>query len=173
MLLDNAELLASAAEAARERGFRVIVDNGCDDWDYRDAAAHLLSRFHNISNAEDSVCLLSGGEVTVQLPERPGIGGRNQQWALWCAERLAFSGQKATILSAGSDGIDGSSRAAGCFADQTTWLRAQAAGLDPAVHLSSFDAYPLFHKLGDTIETGPTGNNLRDLRILLSDTSAN
>ena len=73
----------------------------------------------------------------------------------------------ATVLSAGSDGIDSVSPAAGCVADETTWDRASKAELDPAARLAGFDAYPVFRVIGDAVETGPTGNNLRDLRMLL------
>jgi len=72
------------------------------------------------------------------------------------------------VLSAGTDGIDGTSPAAGAVVDGTTNERARVAGLDPAVYLAGFNAFPLFQKLGDLIETGPTGNNVRDLRILLA-----
>jgi hydroxypyruvate reductase len=95
-----------------------------------------------------------------------GVGGRNQQFALYCARKIA--GENITVLSAGSDGIDGNSPAAGAIVDGTTLERAKARGLDVNVHLKSFNAHPLFEALGDAITTGPTGNNLRDLRILLS-----
>ncbi len=95
-----------------------------------------------------------------------GIGGRNQQFALACAEKIA--GENITVLSAGTDGVDGNSPAAGAVVDGSTVERAQAKGLDARVALGKFDAYPLFRALGDAIETGPTGNNLRDLRILLA-----
>jgi glycerate 2-kinase len=72
------------------------------------------------------------------------------------------------VLSAGSDGIDGNSPAAGAIADGSTLERANARGLDAASHLARFDAYPLFEALGDAIVTGPTGNNLRDIRVLLA-----
>ena len=72
------------------------------------------------------------------------------------------------VLSAGTDGIDGNSTAAGAVADGTTLGRAQNRGLDPASHLTQFNAFPFFDSLGDTVVTGPTGNNLRDLRILLA-----
>ena len=73
-----------------------------------------------------------------------------------------------TVASAGTDGIDGNSQAAGAIADGTTMARAQKQGFDVRTALDRFDAYPLFHALGDAIETGPTGNNLRDLRLLLT-----
>jgi hydroxypyruvate reductase len=72
------------------------------------------------------------------------------------------------VLSAGTDGIDGNSPAAGAIADGTTLDRARSAGLDPGTHLSGFNAFPFFEKLGDLIETGPTGNNVRDVRILMA-----
>ena len=72
------------------------------------------------------------------------------------------------MLSAGTDGIDGNSPAAGAIVDGTTMERAKARGLAPEIYLSEFNAYAFFDKLGDAIITGPTGNNLRDLRILLA-----
>jgi hydroxypyruvate reductase len=65
--------------------------------------------------------------------------------------------------------VDGNSLAAGALADPTTVSRAAARGLDPQAALAAFDAGPLFTALGDGVITGPTGNNLRDLRILLSE----
>ena len=72
------------------------------------------------------------------------------------------------MLSAGTDGIDGNSPAAGAVVDGTSTPRAQALGLQVSQALAGFDAYPLFEKLEDAIMTGPTGNNVRDLRILLA-----
>jgi glycerate 2-kinase len=165
MILSNAALLEAARKEAERQGFMVEIDNSCDDWDYAKAADHLLSRLRELRKKHERVCLLSGGEVTVHV-ENGGIGGRNQQFALYCADRIAD--ENICVLSAGSDGIDGNSRAAGAVADGTTLKRAKARGLDPNAHLSSFNAYPLFEAVGDAIVTGPTGNNLRDLRILLA-----
>jgi hydroxypyruvate reductase len=95
-----------------------------------------------------------------------GKGGRNQHLALLCSERIA--GSEITVLSAGSDGIDGNSPAAGAIVDGSTVKRAEAAGYSVASALAAFDSYSLLAGLGDTITTGPTGNNLRDLRILLA-----
>ena len=148
-----------------QQGFLVEIDNSCDDWDYARAADHLLGRLRELRSQHDRVCLLSGGEVTVHV-KNGGLGGRNQQFALYCAEKI--SGENICVLSAGSDGIDGDSNAAGAIADGTTLQRASARGLDVAAHLSGFNAYPLFEALGDAIVIGPTGNNLRDLRILLA-----
>jgi glycerate 2-kinase len=116
------------------------------------------------------LCLLSGGEVTVRIDRKSGTGGRNQQFALACALLLhqCLLDEPVTCLSAGSDGVDGNSVAAGALADSTTVPRAAAAGFDPHAALAAFDAAPLFARLGDNVITGPTGNNLRDLRVLLS-----
>jgi glycerate 2-kinase len=94
------------------------------------------------------------------------VGGRNQQFALACAEKIA--GENIAVLSAGTDGVDGNSSAAGAVADGSTAERARARGLDVRAALERFDAYPLFSAIGDSLETGPTGNNLRDLRILIA-----
>jgi hydroxypyruvate reductase len=74
-----------------------------------------------------------------------------------------------TVLSGGSDGIDGHSPAAGALVDGTTVTRANEAGYSVTAALAAFDSYTLLEKLGDAVVTGPTGNNLRDLRILLLD----
>jgi hydroxypyruvate reductase len=164
-ILSNAALLQAAETEAEHQGFTVVTDNACDDWDYRKAADHLLHRLRELRRNHERVCLLSGGEVTVHV-EQGGAGGRNQQFALYNAGKI--EGENICVLSAGSDGIDGSSAAAGAIADGTTLERAKARGLDAAAHLSGFNAYPLFEALGDAVVTGPTGNNLRDLRILLA-----
>jgi hydroxypyruvate reductase len=109
--------------------------------------------------------LISGGEVTVKVTNG-GIGGRNQQFALACAEKI--DDENITVLSAGTDGVDGNSVAAGAVVDGTTLRRSRERGLDVSAALTSFDAYPFLSALRDSIETGPTGNNLRDLRILLA-----
>jgi hydroxypyruvate reductase len=164
-LLSNKTAVDEAAVAAAREGFAVEIDNSCDDWDYERTADYLLERVRGLRQKVSRVCLISGGEVTVKVTNG-GQGGRNQQFALACATRIA--GQNITVLSAGTDGIDGNSPAAGAVIDGTTVARAKEAGIDPAAALSTFDAFPLFNALGDAIMTGPTGNNVRDLRILLA-----
>ena len=164
-VLSNQTAIEQAKVAAEHAGFAVYADNSCDDWGYEQAAEYLLKRLHELKKENDHVCLLSGGEVTVKVTNG-GIGGRNQQFALACAGKI--SGENITVLSAGTDGVDGNSSAAGAVVDGTTNARAQSKGLDIRAVLDRFDAYPFFSALGDAIETGPTGNNLRDLRILLA-----
>ena len=164
-ILSNQTAVEQASAAAERAGFSVHVDNSCDDWDYERAAEYLLTRLHELRKKSDRVCLVSGGEVTVKVTDG-GIGGRNQQFALACAEKIA--GENITVLSAGTDGVDGNSPAAGAMVDGTTVERAQSTGLDIRAALEKFDAYLFFSALGDAVETGPTGNNVRDLRILLA-----
>ncbi len=156
----------TAAEAAAREGFAVEIDHSCDDWDYVKAADYLLDRLRHLRSGVSKVCLVSGGEVTVKVAGKSGVGGRNQQFALYCAEKIA--GENTVVLSAGTDGIDGNSPVAGGLADGTTLDRARNAGLDAANHLREFNAFPLLETLGDIIHTGPTGTNVRDLRILLA-----
>jgi glycerate 2-kinase len=95
------------------------------------------------------------------------LGGRNSAFVLACVEKIA--GRRIAVLSAGTDGIDGNSLAAGAVADGETLSRARAANLVPAEFFRRSDAYTFFERLSDAVITGPTGNNLRDFRILLTD----
>jgi hydroxypyruvate reductase len=165
VLLSNGSALQAAAERITKERFSVEIDNTCDDWDYARAADYLLEELHKLRKRASRACLISGGEVTVKVVDG-GRGGRNQHFALYCATKIA--GQNVAVLSAGTDGIDGDSPAAGAIVDGTTLARARALGLDPQRALAKFDTYPLFKALGDTIMTGPTGNNVRDLRVLLA-----
>jgi glycerate 2-kinase len=164
-ILSNSDVVAHAADEAQRLGFAAEVDNSCDDWDYERAAEYLLTKLRQLRSKFARACLISGGEVTVKVMNG-GIGGRNQQLALALAKRIR--GANIAVLSAGTDGIDGNSPAAGAIADGTTVDRASARGLNANSALAGFDAYPFFERLGDAVVTGPTGNNLRDLRILLS-----
>ena len=164
-VISNAAVVKIAGEEAERLGFGVEIDNSCDDWDYRDARDYLLERTRELRKKYPRACLISGGEVTVKVTDG-GVGGRNQHLALAFAEKIA--GENITALSGGTDGIDGNSPAAGAIADGTTLQRAKLRGLNAASALAGFDAYPFFNALGDAIVTGPTGNNVRDLRILLA-----
>jgi len=169
VILSSDHLALAAQQAALAANFHATIDNTPDDWDYREAAEYLLNRSAALSLRSPRACLISVGEVSVTLPPTAGEGGRNQQMALWCAEELARRGREAAILCAGSDGIDGHSTAAGAVCDDTTIERAAAAGYSLTRALHDFHASPLLHTIGDSIVTGPTGNNLRDLRLILTE----
>ncbi|HEX2917459.1 MAG TPA: DUF4147 domain-containing protein [Edaphobacter sp.] len=167
VLLESTSLETTAGKRAAELGWKVVVDDTCDDWPAEDAAAYLVNRLRELRILSRRVCLLSAGEVTVTIPQGvAGNGGRNQHFLLEAARRIA--GEEIVVLSAGSDGVDGNSPAAGGVVDGTSVERARQAGSTVDDALQSFNSYPLLQRLGDAITTGPTGNNLRDLRILLA-----
>lgn len=152
-------------------GFHAVVDNTCDDWSYDAAADYLLDRLRQLHREHPRVCLISTGEVSVKLPASlpsTARGGRNQQLALYLATQLRPDDPLIAVLSAGSDGIDGTSTAAGAVLDDHTLDKASLRA-DALRALETFDSSPLLETLGATIVTGPTGHNLRDLRILLAD----
>ena len=167
VLLDSASLEDAASVRARELGWHVEIDNRCDDWSAERAAGYLVERVSELRRGRERVCLLSAGEVTVAVPHGvKGNGGRNQHFVLLCAELIAE--KNIEILSAGSDGVDGHSSAAGGVVDGATVARAKIAGYPVSAALAGFDSNDLLALLGDAIVTGPTGNNLRDLRIFLA-----
>ncbi len=170
-ILSNADALRAASEHAKKLGFTVEIDNRCDDWDYRKAGDYLLQRLrelrrHGAAENASRICLISGGELSVKVDRAPGTGGRNQQFALYCAQQIRD--EDICVLSAGTDGIDGGSPAAGAVVDGSTIARAKKKGLNAEDALANFDAFPFFEALGDSIVTGPTGTNVRDVRVLLA-----
>ena len=166
-VLGEEDLVRAAVSRLQTRGLEVAHDEDTDDLPYELAAERLLQRLAALHRAHPGrpVAVVATGELSVPLPEDPGTGGRNQQFALHCATRIA--GQPITVLSCGTDGIDGNSPAAGAVADGTTVARASSLGLDVGAALRRCDAHPLLHALGDTVVTGPTGTNVRDLRVLV------
>jgi len=170
IMLSSHDLVENARAQAQKAGFHVVVDNSCDDWDYADASRYLLERFNALRSVHPKLCLVSVGEVTVTMDRAPGAGGRNQQFVMASALELEqFQGERLTVLSAGSDGIDGNTQSAGAVADPTTVARAHIFGFHLKSSLAAFDACPMFTALGDAVVTGPTGQNLRDLRLLIAD----
>ncbi|RXH58313.1 glycerate kinase type-2 family protein [Granulicella sibirica] len=169
-LLSAEDLAVAARREAEALGFATVVDNTCDDWDYRDAADYLLGRLQELRETLGRVCLISTGEVTVKVThtdgETGGKGGRNQHFALYAATKIAGSERPTVVFSAGSDGVDGNSDRAGAVVDETTLPGLESEAEDA---LRRFDSYGLLHRLNATVYTGPTGNNLRDLRLLIAE----
>jgi hydroxypyruvate reductase len=176
VLLDNARAVERAAEAARSEGFAVEVGRDIADQNVGEGARLLVSRLLELrerAGAGRGACVVSGGEFACPV-RGDGAGGRSSETALRCAVELS-SQFKATnaaprfvALCAGTDGIDGNSPAAGAICDETTITRARALGLDPRAHLERSDSHTFFAALGDALTTGPTGTNVRDLRILMA-----
>jgi glycerate 2-kinase len=167
ILLGRHELFHSAHHASECEEFVTICDNGTDNWPVEKAVDFLLAQLYSLKEANPgkSVAVIADGEVSSPVTGN-GVGGRNLAFVLDAVKKIA--GREIGILSAGTDGIDGSSPAAGAVADGETFTRAQSLSLDPGDYFRRSDSYSFFRALRDTIETGPTGNNLRDLRILLA-----
>jgi glycerate 2-kinase len=167
LLLGAHDLLHAAHHALEGEGIYCIADNTTDNWPVEKAADHLLSLLESTkSNDPKQRCaIVANGEVSSPVTGK-GLGGRNSAFVLACVPKIA--GKNITVLSAGTDGIDGNSPAAGAVADGETLARARAKGLDPVDFQKRSDAFNFFSALDDAIIAGPTGNNLRDLRILIA-----
>jgi len=168
LLLGMDDLFHPAHRAAEAKGCVTCCDNTTDDWPVEKAAAFLLAQLDELQELHPGqrVALIADGEVSSPVTG-DGVGGRNSAFVLACVERIA--GRKAAVLSVGTDGIDGNSPAAGAVANGESLHRAQAMGMDPAEAFTRSDAYNFFVRLEDAVITGPTGNNLRDLRILIAE----
>ena len=167
LLLGMDDLFHPAHHAAEANGFIACCDNSTDDWPVQKAAESLLWQLEDLRKMHPGrrVALIADGEVSSPVTGN-GIGGRNSAFVLACVEKIA--GKKIAVLSAGTDGIDGNSPAAGAVADGETLEMARAIGLDPVEAFRRSDAFTFFSRFDDVIVTGPTGNNLRDLRILIA-----
>ena len=166
-LLENQDGVDGLHREAVARGWVVEEDLSVDDWPYERAVEHLVARVEGMRQAHPgkTVALLTGGELSVPVTG-DGMGGRNQAFVLSCARRIA--GENIAVLSAGTDGIDGNSSAAGAVADGETIARAQATGMEADDFERRSDSFHFFEKLDDLLITGPTGNNIRDLRALVA-----
>jgi len=162
----NRVALDGAAATARAAGWRVHVEETPIVGDTTGAAAQFAARLRALAAAADRapLCVLAGGETTVRV-RGSGRGGRNQEFALAVSDGIA--GEEIVVLSAGTDGIDGPTDAAGAFVDGTTLARAMERGLSPAAALAANDSHTFFAALGDLLRCGPTGTNVMDIKIAL------
>ncbi len=169
VVASNRDSLAAARTAAEALGYAVVDLGGTQAGPVEALARRHLELARRIRAGTGPVgtpgCVLSGGEPTVEV-RGDGRGGRNQHLALAAVAGIAGI-PNALLLSAGTDGTDGPTDAAGALIDTATAARARAAGLDPAASLRAFDAYPFFEALGDLLITGPTGTNVMDLHLTL------
>jgi glycerate 2-kinase len=169
----NRLALEAAAHEAKALGYRPVILSSTIEGEAREVArvhAEILREAISSGNpAPPPVCILSGGETTVTVRGN-GRGGRCQEFAL--AAALAMDGLKnAIVLSAGADGTDGPTDAAGAVATGNTLKRARRLGLDARAHLAANNSYAFFDSLGDLVRTGPTGTNVMDVYMLLADRS--
>ena len=159
-------MAGALVEAAARRYHTLCLDDAVVGEARTTAVAHLRAVLARATGLGRPACIVSSGETTVHVNGR-GRGGRNQEFALASADLLTTTGGPAIVASAGTDGIDGPTDAAGALVDSTTIDRAGAAGLAPGRFLSDNNAYAFFNALGDLIHTGPTGTNVGDLQVIL------
>jgi glycerate 2-kinase len=161
--------LAAGKERAEGLGYRTLILSSRIAGDTSEAArfhADLAEEIRATGNPVAApACLLSGGETTVVV-RGTGLGGRNQHFVLSLAQK-ASDIPESLFLSAGTDGTDGPTDAAGALADTNTLSRALAEGLDPDSFLQNHDSYRFFEQLGDLVKTGPTRTNVMDVHIVL------
>jgi len=157
----NRLAIDAAARKAKELGYHTLVLSTSIQGETRDIARMHAAIAREI-RLRRPACILSGGETTVTVRGK-GLGGRNQEFVLAAAIELAG----VTVFSAGTDGLDGPTDAAGAIADAHTLARARKLHLDPSAYLDNNDSYHFFEKLDGLIKTGPTGTNVMDVRILL------
>ncbi len=169
IVASNRLAVDAAAREARRLGFRPLVLSTFIEGETREVARVHAAIVREIRASGHPVrppaCIISGGETTVTL-RGDGLGGRNQEFVLAAAMHVAGL-PAVVILSAGTDGTDGPTDAAGAIADGSTVARARQLGLDPEEFLQRNDSYHFFDKLNDLIRTGPTRTNVMDVRLML------
>lgn len=167
IIADNLAALEAAGRRARALGLRPVVLSSSVTGNTREAAdffASVLKEIKSSGNpAKRPACVLMGGETTLKVTGR-GKGGRNQEFALSLATALK-SAPGIHTLSAGTDGTDGPTEAAGAYALPDTLERARALGLDPARYFDRHDSYHFFKAVDGLFFTGPTGTNVMDIAI--------
>lgn len=160
--------LQAAAAQAKILGYETLLHSSALVGETQTVAGQLtaLLRSQVTRSRNLPLCILAGGETTVTV-HGSGKGGRNQEFALAAALSITDL-ENVLVLSAGTDGTDGPTDAAGAIATTDTLARARAAGLSARDHLDRNDSYPFFEALGDLVKTGPTGTNVMDIQILLA-----
>ncbi|MFP4037927.1 MAG: glycerate kinase, partial [Desulfobacteraceae bacterium] len=166
----NILALESAAREAEKRSYKALILSSMIEGETREAAKvhaaiarEVLSSGHPLG---PPACIVSGGETTVTIRGK-GRGGRNQEFCLAACMEIADLPPEVVILSAGTDGNDGPTDAAGGVVDPGTYARGRKAGMESSVFLNDNDSYRYLEQTGDLLITGPTNTNVMDIRLLL------
>lgn len=171
IILDNRTAIDGAADEARRLGYDIRVRREPLAGRARDAGTFLaraaLAVAGTMKPGDRPVCMISGGETTVEVTGS-GRGGRNLELAL--AAAIALDGDsRVTLASVGTDGIDGSSNAAGGIAGGRTVASGKRAAIDAGDALENNDSHTFLATTGGLIITGPTGTNVMDVQVALID----
>src|SRR6056297_2167516 len=162
-------MAAGASEIARDKGYDVVFNEEAVSAPIDEVVQSLINQIRSLSdNKGEKKAIISFGEPTVHVTG-DGLGGRNQELALLMADALQNVDHNITFLSAGTDGIDGPTDAAGAVITNQTFQEAVSSSINPTQYLDNNDSYHFFQKAGGHIKPGPTGNNLMDLHIVLMD----
>ena len=161
------ELCRAAEKTCKQLGYETVflTDQLCCE--ARHAGSFLASVLKSHESSEKPLAFLAGGETVVRLTGK-GKGGRNQEIAMGAAEILAGM-HHAAVASAGSDGTDGPTDAAGGYVDGDSFDELCAAGHVPSKVLADNDAYHALKAIDGLIVTGPTGTNVNDITVALLD----
>ncbi len=157
--LNSASILLGKLKKELELDYNPIVYDDLLENVLEDISKNLNDKIH-----------ISGGEATLKLPSKCGVGGRNTHFVLAMANKLYkdTKNQSKVIFSLGTDGADGPTDAAGAYIDYSTFKKSIDQGINPVEYMNSFDSYSYFKKIGTLIKTGPTHSNLMDIRIIKS-----
>lgn len=166
----NIMALEAAEEKARSLGYNTLILSSMIEGETREVARVHIGILKEMVKTGRPIpspgCLISGGETTVTIRGK-GLGGRNQEFCLAAALELDGLSQRVAVLSGGTDGDDGPTKAAGAIVDPLTVTRGKEAGMAASDFLDDNDAYHFFEKTGDLLITGPTGTNVMDVRLIL------
>jgi glycerate 2-kinase len=167
---NNRIALYASYKKAKELGYHTAILSSCIKGEAREVAKVFGAIAKEIHTSENPMkrpaCIIAGGETTVTVKGN-GVGGRSQEFVLSAAEEIDGLGNT-VILSAGTDGIDGSTDAAGAIADSSTIIRARQEQIDPEIYLADNNSYFFFKQLNDHIITGPTKTNVMDILVLIT-----
>jgi hydroxypyruvate reductase len=169
LISDNQNVMRAAATLADQLGCVVETETTNAEGDYKRIADLMVDNLARLlaSHKGKTVCLISGGEASCVV-RGAGFGGRNHEFVLYAAIKLIKGLDEWAVLSCGTDGIDGNSSASGAVLDSIAMRESRRSGFDEAHFLSISDSGSLINWLGGQIVTGPTGNNLRDIRVFLA-----
>jgi len=173
LLIGNLKLAVEEAQKEAVRlGYDPVVELAASsEPTAEEVASQLVHKMLRMHRGGKGDCIISGGEPVVRLisPALRGKGGRNQQLVLAALCQLMHEPMGPFVfLSAGTDGEDGPTDAAGAWFDSDTPARVAALSLDPTAFLRRNDAYHFFDKLGNLIKTGFTETNVGDLRVIVT-----
>ena len=177
IVIGNIEVaIAAAAVEAKRLGYECQTEiQLAPDLLADDEGQRFAGDIRRLQALPGKQCLISGGEPVVRLCQHPGQGGRNQQLVLVATKVILDQPMRSPqengfcLLSAGTDGEDGNVPVAGALVDDHLIAESRARRIDPTPYIATNDAFSFFSQLDGSVVTGPTGTNVCDLRIVLSD----